>query len=382
VLGVLALVVAAFVLTGRDRSDDAGESEPSVVTAQDDAAPESTVSDDGAGSSEDSSAFSNRPDGYDARVADSWLAPTPCPDGQERVACIISGVAYDEDTGELVFGIFAEGFIPELDPPGFHVHFYFDSSVSGDERRAGSAAAGGDYRVWDQPFTVTSTNGENGRSMYTLSEAEAADARFLCSVVADADQVAIPDSGNCAPMPRPWAPDDLRAQRDRPTGEFVGSCSIDAVAIVPAGWVWVDLTTTPLEQAAEVLTPTAASDTVSVLETITADGGVVVARGGFGAGPRTAEVILSTFDADFAYDDSPDVVRDRLAPLGINAESAVAERHGTREVLTITTTDGQSTTKRFVFPGAGTAVELSVTAAIDTDVVNFADGIAGSVVNC
>ena len=82
---------------------------------------------DVSGVPEDSTTFSNRPEGYAPRVADSWLTPTPCPEGQQRVACIISGVGFDPDTGELNLGFFTEGFVPELEPPGHHVHFYFDT---------------------------------------------------------------------------------------------------------------------------------------------------------------------------------------------------------------------------------------------------------------
>jgi serine/threonine-protein kinase len=359
-------------------SDPATEAEATPTTT-----PVSTAPIDLSGTPADSPDFSNRPEGYAPRVADSWLTPTPCPEDQPRVACIVAGIAFDEETGEVTLAFFTEGFVPQLEPAGHHVHFYFDSSVAGDENRAGSAVPGGEYRPWDLPFLVMSSNGEMGRTMYTLADAEAADARFLCSIVADPEQVAIPDSGNCAPVPRLWN-DDVRVQLERLTGEFIGSCAVDAVAIVPGGWIWVDLTDTTSDEAAELLTPTAVAETSSLLEDIEADGGVVFARGVFGDGSDTAEVVLSTLAGDFEYDDTPEIVIERLALLGIDATDAAVEQHGGREIATLTSSDGESVTKRFVYPDAGLAVELAVTTAAVAagDGAELADAIAGSVVSC
>lgn len=361
---------------GEERAgSDPNESEPAPPDL-----PATTL--DPASTPVDPASFSNRPDDYEPRLADSWLTATPCPEDQPRVACIVPGVGVTEETGELNLFFFTEGFVPELEPAGYHVHFYFDTSVDGDEDRAGSASPGGEYRLWDQPFAVTSTNGENGRAMYTIDDAEAADARYLCAIVADADQVAIADSGNCAPVARVWDPDGLARQLDRLTGEFIGGCPVDAVAIVPGGWSSVDLTQVDLGDAAELLTPTAVAETTAVLEQIVADGGVVFARGVFGDAGETAEVTLSTFTGDFTYDDAPDVVAERLAVLGIATDGATVESRGGRDVLSIVSSDGATITERFVFPDAGLAVELAITSAADADSAELADAIADTVISC
>ena len=113
----------------------------------------------------------------------------------------------------------------------------------------------------------------------------------------------------------------LGAQLDRQVGQFVGDCTVDAVAIVPDGWIWGDLTTTPLDQTAELLTPTDVAATTELLEGIVADGGVVVARGPLGDDGDVAELTLSTYVGDFTYGDTPEVVDERLALLGLGSDA-------------------------------------------------------------
>ena len=68
-------------------------------------------------------------------VVDSPWAPTPCPSEAARVACIL-GVSLDADTGEMIAPYEVFGFTPELEPSDYHLHFYLDTAIDGDERKA------------------------------------------------------------------------------------------------------------------------------------------------------------------------------------------------------------------------------------------------------
>ena len=124
---------------------------------------------------------------------------TPCPVGPERTACI-TDLAVDADGG-LVATYVVTGYEPELDPPSQHIHFYFDSVVGDDERNAGSEGSGGDWRLWDTPNPFTATGGDQGRTGYTLADAELVAATQLCSLVATATHAVIPGTGNCIDLP-------------------------------------------------------------------------------------------------------------------------------------------------------------------------------------
>jgi hypothetical protein len=124
---------------------------------------------------------------------------SPCPVGPERTACI-TDIAVDPDGG-LVATYVVTGYEPELEPPSQHIHFYFDTVVGGDERNAGSEGSGGDWRLWDTPNPFTATGGDQGRTGYTLADAESVGATQLCSLVATATHSAIPGTGNCIDLP-------------------------------------------------------------------------------------------------------------------------------------------------------------------------------------
>jgi actin-like ATPase involved in cell morphogenesis len=124
---------------------------------------------------------------------------SPCPVGPERTACI-TDLAVDADGG-LVATYVVTGYEPELDPPSQHIHFYFDSVVGDDERNAGSEGSGGDWRLWDTPNPFTATGGDQGRTGYTLADAEAVGATQLCSLVATATHAVFPGTGNCIDLP-------------------------------------------------------------------------------------------------------------------------------------------------------------------------------------
>lgn len=127
--------------------------------------------------------------------------PTPCPTDVPATVCI-TDIAIDDDGG-LVATYVTSGYTPELEPVRDHIHFYFDSVVGGDERNAGTAGRGGDWRLWDGPNPFTATGGEQGRTGYTLDDARAVGATQLCSIVADPDHAVVPGTGNCIGLPEP-----------------------------------------------------------------------------------------------------------------------------------------------------------------------------------
>ena len=129
----------------------------------------------------------------------SVAGPTPCPTEPDRTACITS-IALDE-TGGLVAQFETKGYAPELEPLQDHIHFYFDSAVNGDERNAGMAGSGGDWRLWDAPNPFTATGGDGGRPGYTLADAQAFGATQLCAIVADPTHTVYVGTGNCIDLP-------------------------------------------------------------------------------------------------------------------------------------------------------------------------------------
>ena len=125
--------------------------------------------------------------------------PTECPAEPERTACITS-ISIDA-AGGLVAEFEATGYTPELEPIQDHIHFYFDTAIDGDERNAGMAGSGGDWRLWDAPNPFTATGGDGGRPGFTLAEAQAIDATQLCALVADVNHEVYVGTGNCIDLP-------------------------------------------------------------------------------------------------------------------------------------------------------------------------------------
>jgi hypothetical protein len=155
--------------------------------------------------------------------------PTPCPEGPGRTACITE-ISVDADGG-LVAPFVTTGYTPELEPIDFHVHFYFDSVVGDDERNAGSAGSGGDWRLWDTPSTFTATGGDGGRPGYTLADGQAVGATQLCSIVATAGHAAVVGTGNCIDLPATAtsvAAEWLPGYTTEIEANFVTSCAAEA----------------------------------------------------------------------------------------------------------------------------------------------------------
>lgn len=410
VTSVVVLAIAGFVLFGNDGGDtrladteaaadeavDADEPSlaPTTVTETDedpsdgtidepDTAPDTTVASDTTlpviPPVEDPADFSNRPESYVANDATEALYPTPCPDDQPKVACIHNGVSFDEETGVLNVSFFTEGFVPELEPASDHVHFYFDTTVDGDENAAGSASPVAEYRLWDQPFNIFETTGENGRAMFTLADARAADARYLCVIVADADQVALPGTGNCGPIIQSWDLDTMFEQTDRVSGTFIGRCSIGVTAIVPNDWRSADLLATSPADAAAALFPTN-TEIVSTFESFVANSIVLYADGAL-EGDRSANITFAVYRGDFRIGSNPDQVSDELALLGVETGPTANESVGSISTLTSTTDDGTTLTKRYFISDFGYVVDMAVTANSGT-ALTLADRIADTVVGC
>ncbi|MEO1059436.1 MAG: Hsp70 family protein [Actinomycetota bacterium] len=71
-----------------------------------------------------------------ASTVDISALPTPCPTDQPFTACI---TAIEVDAaGGLVATYVTNGYSPELEPVGDHIHFFFDSVIAGNEANAGT----------------------------------------------------------------------------------------------------------------------------------------------------------------------------------------------------------------------------------------------------
>ncbi|MEZ5250915.1 MAG: hypothetical protein R2713_17390 [Ilumatobacteraceae bacterium] len=296
------------------------------------------------------------------------------------VACIYAGVSVDEATGELSAPFFTEGFVPELEPAGDHLHFYLDTAVAGDERRAGTEVAGGSWKPWDAPMPFTSFGGENGRSGFTLADVEAAGARHLCVLVADADQRAIPGSGNCAPVAQLFDPTVLRTQLDRLTGTYAGRCGLGATLVLPEGWRWVDLQRTPVEEAARSLRPAAAEEMAATLTGLVALGGVIWADGPV-AGDQIVSLTVIRFESDTTLTSTPDEVAAALAARGVPA-GGTGRVVGARTVLTEMTDDATGRSIAYAIPDHGYTIYLVVNTPVDDTWIATGDAIAATVLGC
>ncbi len=329
---------------------------------------------------DDPADFSNRPASYVPQDARSALAPTPCPLDQPKVACIHAGVGVlDDTTGVINVSFFTQGFIPELEPAGDHVHFYFDTTVDGDEQAAGTGSAVAQYKPWDLPFDIVELQGDNGRTMFTVADARAADARYLCVIVATANQVALPGTGNCAPFFQTWDLETLARQVERIPGTFIGRCAIGVTAIVPDGWRSADLVAEPPPAAAGRLFPTDAK-AEGVLQDLVDVGGVLYADGNLADGTQ-ADLTASIFPGDYRIGSNPQQVADQLRLSGVDVGATSTEFIGGRPVLTSSTTRDALVSKRYFLPDFGYVIELDVT--LDPgSVATVADRIADTVVGC
>lgn len=325
--------------------------------------------------------LTTRPADLDTRIADSPWVPTPCPDEPERVACILAGVVVDQETGEITVPYFTEGFTPELEPAGYHVHFYLDTVVDGDETKAGTETAGGSWRNWDSPFPATSFGGDNGRSLFTATDYEAAGARYLCSLVADAEQRAIPGTGNCAPLAQISDVEALSRQVNRLEGIFVGRCALGATAIAPPDWRWFELVDTPLEDLVSQIRPGAPAKARVWLEPLVERGGIVWADGPIEDG-FLVNFSISTFPGDFGLNDTPAEVAETINKLGVSIENATTRNIGGRDIGYRFVDHGTYGARRYVIPDFGYAIVMSFAAPQGSGWDEIADAVAATIVGC
>ncbi|NLD75904.1 MAG: Hsp70 family protein [Acidimicrobiales bacterium] len=195
-LAVVAALVAGYLVfrgSGGDPDPVQAAPPPTEISTS---GPEPTAGPDPTTGSE-GDALGN---GDDVEAAVDAPAPTPCPDAP-ATACITDLIV--EADGSLTATYVTSGYTPELEPVSDHIHFYFDSVVGDDERNAGTAGSGGDWRLWDAPNPFRATGGEQGRTGYTIADADAVGAEQLCSIVADPNHAVVPGTGNCMAIPRP-----------------------------------------------------------------------------------------------------------------------------------------------------------------------------------
>ena len=354
--------------TGSDENDPVGEPTPVTIDA-------------------DSGDFNfvptEQPEGVDLTELAYYGAPRPCPEDQFLVACIYAAVI-DSDTDELTVLYWVEGFVPELEPADYHLHFYIDNVVDGDENKAGSGTTGGSWRLWDAPFPATSFGGENGRTIFTGSEFLAANGRNLCLLVAEPDHVAIPGSGNCI---TPFiATDDAhlaRFQASLTEGQYIGTCSLGVTAGVPDSWRWFDLTG-DLDEIARRVRPTQAAQTADLLGQLVDIGAVIYADGPAQSDGFIPNLSLSIWPGDFTMNSTPREVADELDQLGIGS-SDQTRLLGDREVVTATQRNPNgSVSKTFVIPDYGYAIGMTFTASPAGEGVmsDLADQIAATILGC
>jgi len=389
VAAALALVVGVVAFTGGDDGNGATNTTAPVSPVATDptgtgtvtstqSSPSSTAA---SGTGEPDPSLSTRPAGLDMTVVESPWTPTPCPEDQPRVACLFAGVSVDESTGEITAPYFTQGFTPELEPAGYHLHFFLDTAVDGDENKAGSGAPGGAWKPWDGPSPFTSFGGENGRTGFTINDVQAANARNLCVVVADADQVAVPGSGNCAPVAQTFDTNALSAQVNRPYGAYIGTCGIGVTMIVPDGWRWVDLLNTPLTEAAQSLRPTQSEQMAGILEPLVALGGVLWADG-----PVVDDFLVNlnvvAIDADVSLTSTPDEVVAALGQRGVSTEGRRDRTLAGEPVLSQAFDQGGGSAVTYMIPDFGYVIAVTIAAPDATTATVTGDAIAATVLGC
>ena len=411
---VVALIVGIIVITGGGSDDPTvTESSPSAVdSAQTEAEADPEASDQGGAAAEEpleeastadaaddtsnaegessptalpvvpsANLLTARPADLDTQRSDSPWIPTPCPDEPERVACILAGVSVDQDTGEITVPYFTEGFVPELEPADYHVHFYLDTVVNGDETKAGTETPGGSWKVWDAPYPATSFGGDQGRSLFTLADYEAAGARYLCSLVADGEQRALPGTGNCAPLAQLSNVDELSRQVNRLEGIFVGRCAIGATAIAPPDWRWFELVDTPLEELVSQIRPGAPAVARRWLEPLVERGGVVWADGPI-EDDFLVNFSISTFPGDFGLNDTPAEVGETIEKLGISREDATIRSIGGRDIGYRYVENDTYGIRRYVIPDFGYVIVMDFAAPQGSGWDETADAVADTIVGC
>lgn len=326
-----------------------------------------------------------RPDNIDDVVVDSPWQPNPCPTDQEVVACI-NGVidATEPDDDNLSVTFFTENFTAELEPIGYHVHFYIPELIGGDETKAGVETPGGAWRDWDGPWPATSFGGDNGRTLYTMADFRAANSTTLCIIVADPEDRAIPGSGNCAPVvsDADLDNDTYFVMVERLEGQWVGSCSAKTMAIAPEGWRWYDLNQlTPGELAAEIR-PTAIETTTALLEEFRAQGGVIWAEGPV-EGDFIVNFSMSIIPGDFTINDDPRRVVEVLGQLGIPTTNGEQRNIGDGPVYFEQNSAGTGRTgATYLIPDAGYAISFTLTAPDGLGYSDLADQIAYTIQGC
>lgn len=315
-------------------------------------------------------------------VVDSPWTPSPCPTGPERVACIIAGVSVDEATGEISAPYQTFGFDPELDPVDFHLHFYLDSVVAGDENKAGAQSPGGGWRIWDGPGPFTSFGGDNGRTGFTVDDARSVDARYLCVLVGTHEHEAIPGTGNCAPLAAVWDPEVVAEQVNRLNGIYAGSCSAGASLILPDGWRWLDLTTTPPADAAAILRPGDVAGTQAILEDLLTAGGVLWADGEVD-GDYLVNLNVVRVVGNYTSLDSPEQVQTTLAQSGLTFEGELDQRTflGRAVNVQVVQFDTHQVTQ-YVVPDAGYAMVLNFNSPDAGRWRETSDAIAATLLGC
>ncbi len=322
-----------------------------------------------------------RRDPADPVIVDSPWTPSPCPTEAERVACLL-GVVLDAETGEMTAPYEVFGFSPELDPAGYSLHFYLDTVVAGDETKAGAETPGGGWKPWDGFFPFTSFGGENGRTGFTAADVESAGARFLCVLVADENQVVIPKTGNCAPIPQVFDDQAALEQVDRLTGTYAGSCEIGVTAIIPEGWRWLDLANTSAEDAAQILRPGDVEGTAELVTNLKASGGVLWADGEV-ADDFLVNLNVIKVAGDYTAADSAERVREILAQSNLRFDGvASVKQFGGREINTqVVAGDGFDFTQ-YVVPDYGYAIIMGFASPDASAWEATSDAIAATLMGC
>ncbi len=384
---LLAIVGFAILRSGGNAQDTATDTQPTTPAASDaqpdqqtEPSPETPPADPADNATP--TVEPTNPSAFEAGIlVDSAWVPSPCPRGPERTACLL-GVAADESTGEIIVPYDTVGFVPELDPIDFHVHFYLDTAVDGDERKAGAEVPGGSWKIWDGLSIFTSFGGENGRTGFTVADVEAAGARRMCVLVATPEHFAVPGTGNCALIGLETDIDLLLEEIDRLTGTYIGRCGIGATLIVPDSWRWLDLTVNSPADAARILRPTDIAQAEPLLAELISSGGLLWADGPVDDG-FIVNLSLVRIEGNFSPSDSPDTVRELLGQSGITLDGTVSERTLLGRTLVTQVVNGDtSDLTQYIVPDFGYAIVMSFGARDGAKWQETSDAIAATLFGC
>ncbi|MEL7157321.1 MAG: hypothetical protein AAFN30_12055 [Actinomycetota bacterium] len=377
VLFVALVAIGLAVGDGDDGDDDGDVAQNTSVTTADSGS--STENSDP--STEFTLPITPVPDVAPQVIVDSPFTPTPCPAGVERAACLLA-VAMDGETGEMIAAYEVFGFTPELEPIDYHLHFYLDSTVAGDERKAGTEVPGGSWRAWDGILPFTSTGGENGRIGFNQDDVVAAGARHLCVIVADPEQQAVPGTGNCAPIPYVWDDNVALEQVDRLQGVYAGRCAIGATVIMPDGWQWLDFEANTPEDAARILRPGNVEEVTPIYQEFVNSGGIML-----GDGPLDGDYIVNftvwRVEGSFTAADTPAEVEDELSRAGLRFDNPPVTRLlGGRAINTqVLQGDGFEFTQ-YVVPDFGYALVLDFFSPDAAAWNDTSDAVAATLMGC